>query len=166
MTGRIPSTTVAMGRALDLVVENGERRAFYSMQRYGWHLLTTPGAMEREAGHGRMWVVRGRIENRRRLDDDDEHSDAQGTYEDWHHRDADWVGDLEELPDDFPILLGRAVRLGYASDKFRDKGEILAYEHDFSEPGPLVHATDDGDDPKGFFISGGGFTVGPRGIED
>lgn len=156
---RIPARTVELGEVLDLVVElNGERLIYRDEVRGMW-LLAPDNAMDRAEGGGRLYLVRGELAGGR--DPEDARPEGQRTFERWHQSHGpDQIGSLE-VPDSVGVPVGRAVRIGYKSDKFG--GKTAAYEHDFESPFPKVYATRK-DNPKALVIVGGGFTVSPRGI--
>lgn len=160
---RVPAITAHLGRALDVVIErnDGEREKWDEIR--GFQLLAPADAMDRSPGAGRLYVVAGKLEDREPVELGD-HADAEHTYQQWHRRPADVTGRIE-VPDAIGVPLGRAIRIGYKSDKFGRKGAEVAYEHDFSEPYPRVYVTSR-KAPRAMVLSGGNFTVSGRGIED
>lgn len=94
---------------------------------------------------------------------------AADTYERWHRRAPADVCELDNLPDDLPHYIGRALRIGYRSDKWHGRGNTEDYDHDYTEPGyspPGVWA-DDPDLAKAtaIVIRGGNQRITPGGID-
>jgi hypothetical protein len=99
-----------------------------------------------------------------------EHADAAAdTYEAWHRREPECVREVDGLPDDLPHYIGRALRIGYRSDKWHGRGTTEDYDHDYTEAGytaPGVWA----DDPdlakaRAICIRGGNQRITPQGID-
>jgi hypothetical protein len=61
--------------------------------------------------------------------------DAARTYEQWHERRPTKNTELDGLPDLIGVYIGRAMRIGYASDKWHEAGKVIDYDHDYTEPG-------------------------------
>ncbi len=56
------------------------------------------------------------------------------TYDRWHEREPhDERARVIELPDLIGVYVGRAMRIGYRSDKWHARGKTLDYDHDFTE---------------------------------
>lgn len=163
MTHRIPNTTVALGRALELVTVDGNEVTTWD-EVDGWHMLTTPNAEELTPGRSRLFLVPGEFDQKRAANPD---TAAGRTYAKWHDRDADFVGDLDDLPEGFDVPLGRALRVDYSSDKWNNPGKTVEYTHDFENAPPLVYAAFKGDPirkPVGFVLIGGDMAITPEGI--
>lgn len=159
---KVPAQTVRIGTALELVTERGEERVLWD-EVHGWHVLTTPGAFEQAPGRARVFLVPGKLTKT------DTAIPARGSdaFERWHKRAADKVGELD-VPDDFPDYVGLAVRLDYASDKWRGKGRFVEYTHSFVDDGepPRVYSAPPrrGAVPRGFALSGGSMAITEGGI--
>lgn len=162
----IPAETVRLGQVLDLVTQLGPIRTTWDTELSGWQLLTDSDAMRRRAGQARLYLVRGslRTPNPAAIG---EH--AADTYEQWHERAARFVGEIDELPDLIGVYIGRALRLGYRSDKWGREGEHNDYDHDFSERGhtPPEAWADSAElaQARAIVIVGGDMRVTPEGID-
>lgn len=163
---RVPDVTIFLGWALDVVIETED-------EELRWVLEFTPGAVailapddafERHAPGSRLYLVRDLRVDARPLDPG-ELDKAARAYELWtdDNHDAENVAELD-VPNAFTDRIGRALRLGYRSDKFHDRGTFVDYEHDFEDPRPLVYFAPGS--PEGYALVGGAFRVTPRGIED
>jgi hypothetical protein len=156
----IPRRVAQLGTVLDLVVERDGAREIYREEIRGAFLLAPENGMERSPGGGRLYIVRGELSGKRPIEEGDAPR-AQETYEEWHRSHGpDAIGMLQ-VPDAVDVPVGRAVRIGYKSDKFG--GKVASYEHDFEDPQPRVYSTG-GDPPRALVIVGGGFTLSGRGI--
>lgn len=155
----IPAKVTCLGRALDLVCEDDGARSKLSLR--GCLLLAPPDAFQRSPGAGRIYIVRGKLEDTREPNAGEKGAEA---FRRWHSRAADLVGYVD-TPPAAGVLLGRGVRIGYASDKWNRAGRSVDYEHDFTAPGPLVYSTGE-ERPRALVLVGGRFTVTNRGIVD
>ena len=155
----IPAKVTCLGRALDLVCEDDGARSKLSLR--GCLLLAPPDAFQRAPGSGRIYIVRGKLEDTREPNASEKGAEA---FKRWHSRAADLVGYVD-TPPPAGVLLGRGVRIGYASDKWNRAGRSVDYEHDFTAPGPLVYSTGE-ERPRALVLVGGRFTVTNRGIVD
>lgn len=155
----LPERTFQLGYALEVVITEGELIYHAEFDRQEKALLARADAFDRDPGYGRLYIIDAKPVGERAIRE----SEAADAYRDWHKgRDPDRVTELEG-PEAFDQRIGRATRILYSSDKFHDRGDFVDYEHDFSEPGPLVYYADR---PEGFALVGGSFTVDPRGIVD
>lgn len=133
-----PRVLVHYGTVLDLTIEQGHERVRVD-EWNGWHMLVPENAMDVSPGRARIYLVRGKLAERVPLED--AHDRAQGTYERWHQRGADFVGSLD-VPDAIEWHHGRVLRIGYRSDKWHRRGKVHDYDHDFTEDGhrpPLIY---------------------------
>jgi hypothetical protein len=82
---------------------------------------------------GTEWrdVLRSRNGSR----NDEAQAEAGATYAEWHERDPEQITHAEDLPDVIGIYIGRALRIGYRSDKWHERGQTEDYDHDYTEPG-------------------------------
>jgi hypothetical protein len=150
-----------MGTPVDLWVRHGNQITHYDgTDLAGFQMLTTPGAEELPPGRARLFLVKpetrkpgGTITNR-----------GARTYEMWHKRDPKKVVDLDGVPDELGVRLGRAERLDYASDKWRDRRSTVQYTHSFLEKRPLVYV-DREHNPRAFCLVGGDMAITRHGIE-
>ena len=158
---RIPNTTVRLGRALELVTAQGDSVTQWD-EVDGWQMLTTPDAEDLQPGRARLYLVPGELQAQQQVNPETHGGD---TYRAWHDRDAELIGELD-APDAFGADLGRALRVDYASDKWRNPGEEVEYTHDFTEgKPPRVYADFDGrGQPRGFVLVGGDMAITPEGI--
>ena len=94
---------------------------------------------------------------------------AAELYERWHEREAEHVTDVDGLPDLIGIYVGRAMRIGYSSDKWHARGKTIDYEHDFSERGHIAPEcwadTADLADARALAIVGGTMRITEDGID-
>lgn len=158
-THAIPAKAAALGRALDIVIEDDGRRTKLALR--GSLLLAPVDAFDRRAGAGRLFIVRGKLEDTRAPTAGEKGAEA---FKKWHARPADLVGYVD-TPPPAGVLIGRAVRIGYASDKWNRARSFVDYEHDFTAPGPLVYSTGE-ERPRALVLVGGRFTITNRGIVD
>ena len=163
---KIPPLVVRLGRALELVTQEGDRQTFWD-EVDGFQMWTDPNAVDRAPGYARLFLVAGDDPD----GDGDDFADmdeALATYAEWHRRDATNVTEVVDLPDRFGTTpIGRAIRLDYASDKWGREGREVEYTHDFFERGgspPLVYV-DNRETPRAFLLVGGSMTITARGIE-
>jgi hypothetical protein len=136
---RIPATTVRIGSVLDLTFERGQERIRVD-EWHGWHVLIPENAFDVAPGRARIFLVRGQLRGKEQLQGD-ELDRAQTAYERWNQRDAMLVGELD-VPDEINHRQGRALRIGYRSDKWSRRGTTHDYDHDFTERGhrpPLLY---------------------------
>lgn len=110
------------------------------------------------------------LEHRQRHDNPAEIGEhAADTYERWHQRAPRFVGEIDELPDLIGVYIGRALRIGYRSDKWGSEGATHDYDHDFSERGhtPPEAWADSADlaQARAIVIVGGDMRVTPEGID-
>lgn len=154
---RIPAKVAGLGRALDLVIEDDGRRTLLPLA--GSLLLAPADAFDRAPGAGRIYIVRGKLEDERAPESGEKGAEA---FRKWHARAPDLVGYID-TPPPAGERIGRAVRIGYASDKWTKPGEFVEYEHDFTTPGPLVYSTGE-ERPRALILVGGRFTITKRGI--
>jgi hypothetical protein len=153
---------VLLGEGLDLVVERrGRRHTFRDMK--GYAMLAPANAEERKPGSGRLFLVAAEGNETNPSGS----ARAVETFRMWTHRDPDRTLKLE-VPDSIGYRIGRVIRIGYRSDKFRRRaGTWVDYEHDFAEPFPVLYATTTtGEGARGYVLTGGRFVIGSRGIED
>jgi len=82
---------------------------------------------------GTEWrdVLRSRNGSR----NDEAETEAGATYAEWHEREPEQVTHAEDLPDVIGIYIGRALRIGYRSDKWHERGQTEDYDHDYTEQG-------------------------------
>lgn len=135
-----PRVLVHYGTVLDLTIEQGHERVRLD-EWHGWHMLVPQNAMDVAPGRARIYLVRGKLEDRTELEG--EHDQAQETYARWHQRGADFVGMLD-VPDALEWHQGRVLRIGYRSDKWGRRGTEHDYDHDFTEDGhrpPLIYTS-------------------------
>lgn len=164
---RVPAVVEQLGTLLDLTVSSGDHRMRIDDWK-GWLLLAPPDAFERKAGQGRLYLVKGKLG----ADFDEERAlqilrNAGDTYAKWHKREHERVRALN-VADGVGILIGRAERIGYRSDKWGRRGKTHDYDHDFRERGgvpPKVWC----DSPhagkaRTAVITGGDFVVRQEGI--
>jgi hypothetical protein len=126
--------------------------------------IRAPSAAEAKA-HARATIAKQRA----RTGNPQHGGAAADTYERWHRRAPGEVCELDKLPDDLPHYIGRALRIGYRSDKWHGRGDAEDYDHDYTEPGyspPGVWA-DDPDLAKAtaIVIRGGNQRITPGGID-
>ena len=161
----IPPTTVRLGQVLDLVTQLGPVRTTWDVELAGWHMLADIDAMQRSAGTARLYLVRGELIEQTEAPPP-EHAGA--TYEQWHDRAPHLIGELAELPDFIGTYLGRALRIGYRSDKWHEEGKGEDYDHDFTErrhtPPEAWSDTAELDKARAIVIVGGDMRITPEGI--
>jgi hypothetical protein len=159
-THTIPARTVRLGTVLELVTR--DRRGVTTWDEVkGWHLLTTDDAFERAPGRARLFLVPGTLAPTPRAP----RRAGNRAYRAWHEREADKVDELE-VPDAIAVRMGRALRLDYASDKWRGRGDPVEYTHDFCEGDgrpPIAYATSRAN-PRAFVLTGGSMLVSRAGI--
>jgi hypothetical protein len=94
---------------------------------------------------------------------------AADTYAKWHEREPECVTELDGLPDALPVCVGDALRIGYRSDKWHERGQVEDYDHDYTERGyraPQVWADcADLSKAKAICIVGGNQRITPKGID-
>lgn len=95
--------------------------------------------------------------------------DAAQTYEKWHEREALHVTDADGLPNVIGVFIGHALRIGYRSDKWHERGQFEDYDHDYTErkyEAPEVWA-DRADlaQASAIVIVGGNQRITPQGID-
>ncbi len=159
---RLPNKTVKLGNAIELVTIDGDNVTRWNEVK-GWNMLTTPEAFEHGPGRARLFLVPGELDNPRPPRDAEKGTQA---YDRWHKRTSDVVGYLDG-PDGASELVGRATRLDYASDKWRNRGQPVEYTHAFDEDQafpPLVYV-DNPSDPSLFILTGGDMRVTEAGID-
>lgn len=129
----VPEQTVQLGHALDLSTQFRDARTLWDFEVKDWHMLTDANAMDLEPGRAALYLVRGKLDERGRAAAflDSAQSGAE-TYERWHEREAKQVGELD-VPDLVGVYVGRAMRIGYRSDKWNKRGDTIDYDHDFTE---------------------------------
>jgi len=66
---------------------------------------------------------------------DEAQAEAGATYAEWHEREPEQVTHADDLPDVIGIYIGRALRIGYRSDKWHERGQTEDYDHDYTEQG-------------------------------
>lgn len=123
----IPGLTVHYGTVLDLQVEHRRRRELITAWK-GWCMLVGENAMRASPGRARLYLVRGKLGDTRRKASDS----ALETYERWHQRLADRIGELT-VPDEISYRQGRVTRIGYRSDKWNRRNAMVDYDHSFLE---------------------------------
>lgn len=152
-----------LGTVLDAVIEiRGQR---HTVKRWhGMKLLTDPDAIDR--ARPKLYLVRGRLERPTRLEPGADAGAASRTFEGWHQRENDLVGELETKAAKY--AQGRMVVIGYRSDKWERKGKAHDYSHDFFEDGgrpPLVYTdTRDLEAARTVVVVGGSMRVTRAGI--
>lgn len=164
---RVPSQTVLLGAVLDVQFEDDSGSSRVTIADWeGWALLTDANAMDRAPGRARLYLcpfdARGQFFTR------EKGAKAAETYLRWHQRHPERSVELE-VPDAMRFRQGRAIRIGYASDKWHRRGAVEHYEHDFREDGgrcPILYTdTRDHEDAAGAVIVGGDMRVTERGID-
>src|SRR4029077_13605581 len=93
---------------------------------------------ELQPGRSKLFLFRQSDDEQARARD---YSRAARAYERWHKREAKRV-DVQDVPDELKHYQGRALRIGYSSDKWGARGKRRAYEHDFTGRGgrpPLLY---------------------------
>jgi hypothetical protein len=159
---RIPSETVKLGRPLDLWVRKGNTVTHYmGSDLKGFQMLTTPDAEERRPGRARLFLVKPRaIKANGKI-----HRPGARTYEMWHKRNPKQGLELTGIAEGAPVLLGRADRLDYASDKWKPRGNHVGYTHSFLDGKPPLVYADRIRSPRAFVLVGGDMSITRRGIE-
>lgn len=159
----VPALTVHLGTVLDAVIEHKGLR--YTVKRWhGLQMLTNPNAFE--ITRPKLFLVRGRLERPVRLEPGAHAGPASDTYERWHQRENERVGELVTKVAKYPQ--GRMVVIGYRSDKWGPRGKRHDYSHDFFEDGgrpPLVYTdTRALDAASTVVVVGGSMTIAEGGI--
>ena len=159
---RIPAVTARLGAALDLVTESSGKRTRHDLGD-DWQLLTDADAIDRTDGRARLYLVRSELSDKvpNRLD----RASAIRTFERWHDRRPEFIGGLHDLPDKIGQPIGRAVTIGYRSDKWKQPGKTIDYQHDFRDGRPPLVYVDQTHNPRAFLLTGGSIRVTERGIE-
>lgn len=133
---RVPAQTTMLGSVLDVTIEHDGRRAFVTEWR-GWLMLCGLTAMDAAPGRARLYLMRGELEPSDRMPS----NTGAATYERWHRRNPEQVGIVDNGgPDEIGFYQGRAIQLGYRSDKWGRRGRTHDYDHNFYE--------DRGDPPR------------------
>lgn len=162
----IPPETVRIGEVLDLVTQLGPIRTTWDQELQGWHLLTDPDAMDLRPGEACLYLVRGDLSEPQQTEAGDH---AVKTYQRWHERAPQMIGEIDALPDLLGTYIGRALRIGYRSDKWAERGKANDYDHDFAERGhtpPEAWAdTPDLERARAIVIVGGDMRVTEEGID-
>lgn len=159
----VPAITVQLGTVLDAVIEHRGQR--YTVTKWkGLVLLTGENAIESK--RPALYLVRGKLTNKQKLEKGADAGAASRTFNAWHAREHDLVGELDTRAAKYPQ--GRMVLIGYASDKWGKRGKSHDYTHDFYEDGgnpPLVY-TDSRtlDAARTVVVVGGSMRVTDRGI--
>lgn len=160
---RIPPVTVHLGEALDLVTQGNGKRTRHDLT--GWQVLTDADATERSDGRARLYLVKGELSDK--VPNNIDRNSAVRTWQIWNRKPRpDLVGGIYDLPEKIGQHIGRAVSIGYRSDKYGKTGKSIDYDHDFREGAkpPLVYA-DNATDPRALVVTGGSIRVTGRGIE-
>lgn len=126
----IPGLTVHYGTVLDLQVEHRRKRELVTRWK-GWCMLVGENAMRAAPGRARLYLVKGKLEPTGKARTK---ASALETYERWHQRAADKIGELD-VPDEITHKQGRVIRIGYRSDKWNRRGSMVDYDHSFLEDG-------------------------------
>lgn len=130
--------------------------------------IRAPSAAEAKA-HAAGEITKARAREAARHGNPQHGAAAADTYERWHRRESNGVCELDGLPDDLPHYIGRALRIGYRSDKWHGRGATEDYDHDYTEPGyspPGVWADDpDLSRATAIVIRGGNQRITPGGID-
>lgn len=161
---RVPRELVFLGYVLDAIIEKDGTVIKVKDDWYNWFLCTTPGAERLASGRASLFLLDSGvymgIEKK-------PSKKARRTYFEWSKNTPQQTFEAS-VPDDFPYLQGRIIRIGYASDKWTRRGRYENYDHDFYESGgipPLIR-TDKKDiaKSKGAVIKGGTMSITARGI--
>ena len=101
--------------------------------------LTEAQAMQRVEAEQEAWkqkrdAKRAPKRNANRNHHNGDEADAGATYEAWHERHPEQIDHVEDLPDVIGIFVGFALRIGYRSDKWNERGTTEDYDHDYTEP--------------------------------
>jgi hypothetical protein len=164
----VPKTVVQLGTVLDLSTVRGRARTLWEGSDVGGMLLCTSArGMDGAPGRAPLYLLR--VDRRLNPDNPPGETAAADTYERWHERAPDGIAELDGLPDDLPHYIGRALRVGYRSDKWGKRGEVKDYDHDYTEPGyapPGVWADDpDLSKARAILVRGGNQRVTEEGID-
>lgn len=133
----IPATVAQLGHVLDLTTQSDATRTTWEAGDVGGLIMATDAdAMDRKPGTAALYLLRGSTRKASLMPNQAPIiEDAQQTYEQWHERDPRHVVTLDDLPDLIGIYIGRALRIGYRSDKWHERGTTEDYDHDYTEPG-------------------------------
>lgn len=164
---RIPAQTVLLGTVLDLDVDRNATTRIFIEEWKGWLMLTSTTAMDLQRGRARLFLVkmpaRVRSSSGRR-------TSLRGAevFERWHEREPESALQYE-VPDSIGFIQGRALRIGYSSDKWKPRGKHVHYDHSFIEHGarPPKLYTDRAtiETSRAAVLVGGDMGISERGIE-
>lgn len=132
----VAAETTKIGVVLDLVTQFGSTRTTWDMEPGAWHMLIEDDAFSRAPGEAPLFLVRGtktaadRVELKPR-------ARGREAYNAWNERDPVEIFELSEIPDLIPIYVGRAMTIGYRSDKWNGRGDEVDYTHSFTERGHI-----------------------------
>ena len=149
----------------EVIVNFRPQEQFTAKQQAQWH------AKDEAAHYSGDWQIeiRERHIPRTRNPSRDIPEHAAELYERWNEREAEHVTDVDGLPDLIGIYVGRAMRIGYSSDKWNARGKSIDYEHDFSERGHIAPEcwadTADLADARALAIVGGTMRITEDGID-
>jgi hypothetical protein len=159
---RIPPVTVHLGQVLDLVTQSNGKRTRHDLK--GFQLLTDADAPERADGRARLYLVKAEVSDK--VPNNIDRNSAIRTWKIWNKRTRpDLIGGLYDLPETIGQQIGRAVSIGYRSDKYNKPGKAIDYDHDFREGKPPLVYVDKPKDPRAIVLTGGNIRITGRGIE-
>lgn len=166
---KLPGKTFEMGKALDLFVEpddSNEGDRVWRFEDEEWIVLSVPGAFAMRAGHAPIYVVKVELAPEAVAPTN---AVAVSDYEKWHKRAPDQLLEVDGVPARATHYCGIGISIGYRSDKWNERHDLIDYDHDFFEGRhvpPLVYA--DCAEPRDvrlFAIFGGDMRVTERGID-
>lgn len=161
---RVPREIVFLGYVLDAIIERDNQVIKVKNEWHNWFMCTSPGAERLSSGRSSLFLLDSGIY---KGIDKKPSQKARQTYYEWTKNNPKQTFETG-VPDDFPYVQGRIIRIGYASDKWTRRGRYENYDHDFYDCGgiaPIIR-TDKKDIAKsnGAVIKGGSMRITSRGI--